>query len=84
MAACGVPGSSGHKVFEGDDWRAFSTGVTCLRQLTSEPAYGCIAKQACQVVQNSEGQDMRFHCTRLCFADPTLCPYADSVEADCY
>jgi hypothetical protein len=75
------PATKAYAIPPNDHW----TSKTCLRQVTFEEPLGiCVAKEACKVVLNSESRPVRFHCTRACFSDPTLCPYADGVEADCY
>ena len=62
-----------------------SGSTTCLKQ-TVMGSLGpvCVAKEACKVVQNTDGASVRFHCSRVCFSSPTLCPFAAGVEAECY
>jgi hypothetical protein len=62
----------------------FSTSATCLKQTSFDNPGGCVAKEACKIVQNAEGMNVPFHCPRVCVGDPSYCPWQNGVEADCY
>jgi hypothetical protein len=73
--------SKAYEMPPNDQW---TSTKSCLRQVTFEqPINVCIAKEACRVV-TLNGSQVRFHCSRTCIGDPSLCPHALGVEADCY